>query len=83
MTEANVDIMPLAEFEREFKFLNPGQRVEYFRGFLMLTRNRKTELGRALCALGNRAWMEYRAGRCTLVQRRHGPEDYSYYAERI
>jgi hypothetical protein len=63
----------------------PGTVLEYHRGFLALDR---TTFGRfadtparaALGLLGNRAHDLAERGLVHLVQHRHGPEDYSYFA---
>ena len=64
---------------------DPGAVLEYHRGFLALDR---TAFGRfaeaptrtALSTLGNRAHDLAERGLVHLVQLRHGPEDYSYFA---
>ena len=63
----------------------PGAALEYHRGFLALDR---TAFGRladtparaALGLLGSRAHDLAERGLVHLVQHRHGPEDYSYFA---
>jgi hypothetical protein len=63
----------------------PGAVIEYNRGFLALDR---TAFGRfadtparaALSLLGARAHDLAERGLVHLVQHRHGPEDYSYFA---
>jgi DNA-directed RNA polymerase specialized sigma24 family protein len=61
----------------------PGDTLEYFRGFLVvdttpygsrLPENDRVELGR----LARRALWASERGLAHLVQRRHGPDDYSY-----
>lgn len=62
-----------------------GEVLEYHRGFLALDR---TAVGRfrdlaaraALTCLGDRAHDLAQRGLVHLVQRRHGPDDYSYLA---
>ena len=63
----------------------PGAVLEYYRGFLALDR---TAFGRfadtparvAVAQLGSRAHDLAERGLVHLVQHRHGPGDYSYYA---
>ena len=63
----------------------PGTVLEYHRGYLALDR---TAFGRladtparaALALLGTRAHDFAERGLVHLVQHRHGPEDYSYFA---
>jgi hypothetical protein len=63
----------------------PGEVLEYYRGFLALDR---TAFGRfgdtparaALAQLGSRAHDLAERGLVHLVQLRHGTEDYSYFA---
>jgi hypothetical protein len=63
----------------------PGAKLEYHRGFLALDR---TAFGRfadtpdraALAVLGSRAHDLAERGLVHLVQHRHGPDDYSYFA---
>ena len=63
----------------------PGAVLEYHRGFLALDRTAFGRLGdtpsrRALALLGSRAHDLAERGLVHLVQLRHGPEDYSYFA---
>ena len=63
----------------------PGDILEYHRGFLALDTmpqgTRLAERERAeLARVARRAWWAAEAGLIHLVQRRHGPEDYSYLA---
>jgi hypothetical protein len=64
---------------------SPGETIEYHRGFLVVDR---TPLGqpmtptdrRELDRTGKRAMRLAQQGLVHLVQRRHGPDDYSYLA---
>lgn len=63
----------------------PGAVLEYHRGYLALDRTAFGRLGDtpargALGLLGNRAHDLAERGLVHLVQHRHGPEDYSYFA---
>ena len=63
----------------------PGAVLEYHRGYLALDRTGFGRLGdtparAALGLLGSRAHDLAERGLVHLVQRRHGPEDYSYFA---
>lgn len=63
----------------------PGDVFEYYRGFLafdITTQNtRLGERERAeLARMARRAFLASETGLVHLVQRRHGPEDYSYLA---
>ncbi|HLI12757.1 MAG TPA: hypothetical protein VKY65_14285 [Alphaproteobacteria bacterium] len=63
----------------------PGERLEYHRGFLALDvteqGTRLAERDRTeLVRVARRAWWAAELGLVHLVQRRHGPDDYSYLA---
>ena len=63
----------------------PGDRIEYHRGFLALdsvpTATRLNPKDRSeLVKLGGRALWAAEQGLAHLVQRRHGPDDFSYIA---
>jgi len=63
----------------------PGDTIEYHRGFLALDTirdgSRLPEKERAeLSGVARRAWWASQAGLVHLVQRRHGRDDYSYFA---
>ena len=63
----------------------PGAVLEYHRGYLALDRTAFGRLGDtpargALGLLGSRAHDLAERGLVHLVQHRHGPEDYSYFA---
>jgi hypothetical protein len=63
----------------------PGEALEYYRGFLALDTfsqaQRLTERERAeLVRVARRAWWASEQKLIHLVQRRHGPHDYSYLA---
>lgn len=63
----------------------PGAVLEYHRGYLALDRTSfdrfaDTPARAALGLLGSRAHDLAERGLVHLVQHRHGPEDYSYYA---
>lgn len=63
----------------------PGDVLEYYRGFLAMDTfshaTRLTEHERAeLVHLARRAWWASEQKLIHLVQRRHGPDDYSYLA---
>jgi hypothetical protein len=62
---------------------SPGDSIEYHRGFLAvdiiphgsrLPEKDRLELGR----IARRAWWASERGLAHLIQRRHGPDDYSY-----
>ena len=64
---------------------DPGDRLEYHRGLLAVDRRENLSLlGNAdrleLCAIADRALALADEGRLLLVQKRHGPGDYSYLA---
>jgi hypothetical protein len=64
---------------------SPGEAIEYHRGFLVVDR---TSIGQPMTATdrreldrtGKRAMRLAERGLVHLVQRRHGPDDYSYLA---
>jgi hypothetical protein len=63
----------------------PGDTLEYYRGFLLVDANqhsgRLPEHDRAeLMRVARRAWLASEQELIHLVQRRHGPDDYSYLA---
>jgi hypothetical protein len=63
----------------------PGATLEYHRGYLALDRTAFGPFGdtparAALALLGSRAHDLAERGLVLLVQHRHGPEDYSYFA---
>lgn len=63
----------------------PGEALEYYRGFLALdTFSQATRLAERerveLVRLARRAWWAGEQKLIHLVQRRHGPDDYSYLA---
>jgi hypothetical protein len=63
----------------------PGAVLEYHRGYLALDRTAFGRLGdtparRELALLGSRAHDLAERGLIHVVQHRHGPEDYSYFA---
>jgi hypothetical protein len=63
----------------------PGEALEYHRGLLAVDRDRSVSmLGPRDCArigrLADRAYAAAEQGLLHLVQRRHGPDDFSYRA---
>jgi hypothetical protein len=63
----------------------PGEILEYFRGFLAMDTaskgSRLAERDRAeLARVARRAWWASEHQLVHLLQRRHGPDDYSYLA---
>ena len=73
------------EFEEWIEHTEPGQRVEYHRGYLVIDRARgfspfAEKLRRELDAVADRALVLAEDGRLLLVQQRHGYGDYSYFA---
>src|SRR4051812_48716643 len=75
--------------EREFVAwltrAKPSDRFQYHRGFLMrdivAQSSRLRERDRLeLVRLARRAWLAAREQLVHLVQRRHGPDDYTYFA---
>ena len=62
--------------------LNSGRRNQWFMyhvGFLYEDRPKSKRLN----ALAHTVYAEYKAGHCTLVQRRLGPGKYEYYAVKL
>ena len=73
------------DFCRRIGEADPGDRIEYHRGLLAADRARglsslanadRRELG----AIADRTLALAEEGRLLLVQKRHGPDDYSYLA---
>jgi hypothetical protein len=62
----------------------PGQRLAYHRGLLLRDRSPASELTagdrRAVAEIADAAFRVAEQGRALLVQRRHGPSDFSYLA---
>jgi hypothetical protein len=62
----------------------PGQRLAYHRGHLIWDRSPASDLAederRALAKVGDAVFAAAEGGRVHLVQRRHGPFDFSYLA---
>ena len=63
----------------------PSDRLEYYRGYVAVDRAKGgSDLGdrkrRELAAIADRALALAQEGRLLVVQKRHGPGDYSYYA---
>ena len=54
----------------------PGDLIVYHRGLLAADRAHSSELGQ----LANRAFATAEGGLVDLVQRRHGPDDFTYFA---
>jgi hypothetical protein len=75
-------MVTLAEFEAWYRSAQIGEALEYHRGFLAMDRalgsrlseERRKELDRVAHAVMDMAG----AGHVHLIQRRHGPDDYSY-----
>ncbi|MDI1286078.1 MAG: hypothetical protein PSV46_16960, partial [Reyranella sp.] len=64
---------------------SPGDTIEYHRGFLALNANidsqtPASDARRELARVARRAWWAASQGLVHLVQRRLGPDDYSYLA---
>lgn len=57
-----------------------GDRAEYYRGFLYTDRN-TTGYDREKLRVADMAWSAYEQSRATLMQKRNGPDDYSYIIE--
>lgn len=57
-----------------------GERAEYYRGFLFTDRQviPKNDKARDRVTVADIAWKAYEQSRGTLVQKRNGPDDYSY-----
>ena len=53
-----------------------GSTIQYYRGYLYADR----QLSETLDLLAKDVYQLYEEGRVTLVQKRHGEYDYSYYA---
>jgi len=68
-----------------------GDAITYARGMLACMREeniiaRRQDEAEPFAAEGAAAadaWQLYQAGKVTLVQRRHGPMDYSYIAQKL
>ena len=62
----------------------PGQRLAYHRGLLLRDRSPASKLAggdrRALARIADAVFQAAEQGRVLLVQRRHGPFDFSYLA---
>lgn len=56
-----------------------GERMEYWRGYLWADCH-GTHDDAPVKGVRRTAWRLYQLGRVLLVQKRHGDEDYSYYA---
>lgn len=74
-----------AEFCAWLGQASPGERIEYFRGFLVVDTARDSSTlpepeRKELVRLGRRAWWAYEKGLVHLVQRRHGAGCFSYLA---
>jgi hypothetical protein len=91
MTSTIVQLPPLRLRLTEIEFCGwlgqagPGDRIEYYRGFLapdsMPAAQRLPERDcRELLKLARRALWAAEQNLLHLVQRRHGPDDYSYIA---
>jgi hypothetical protein len=79
-------ILSFADLDRWFSTSSPGDRVSYFRGFLALDRGPGSRLGEEsgleLDRVATAVMAMAAAGHVHLVQRRHGPNDYTYVAVR-
>lgn len=76
--------IPLATFNRWLLRALPGQQLEYHRGLLVRDRSPASELAegdrRALAEVADAVFRAAEDGSVHLVQRRHGPFDFSYLA---
>ena len=73
-----------ADLENWLAVAAPGDALVYYRGFLAMDRGVGSRLGederRELCRVAGSAMTLVRSGHVHLVQRRHGPDDYTYIA---
>lgn len=76
--------LTLGHLERFLSTANAGDMIEYFRGFLALDRGAGSrfgdDAGEELDHIATALMVLAEAGRVHLVQRRHGPFDYTYFA---
>ena len=76
--------LTLAALERFLSTAKAGDTIEYFRGFLCLDRGAGSRFGdnagEVLDHIATALMTMAEAGRVHLVQRRHGPFDYTYLA---
>ena len=88
-TPTQVLVIDKARFEAWLQTTRPGSLIEYHRGHLCVDRQQKFDApdnapeNKARSALNDLATRALRAaerGLVHLVQRRHGPEDFSYIA---
>ena len=77
-------VLPAALFRAWVARANPGERLEYHRGFLTVDRSRGSRLAehdrRALAELAGATRDAAEADQVHLVQRRNGPADFSSLA---
>lgn len=66
-------------FNRWLYAVEPGTKLEYHRGFLAIDREKMTKDQHNLCV---DAYIAAERGIVHIVQKRHGPLDYSYIAVR-
>jgi hypothetical protein len=78
------DLISIAEFRGWLARAEAGPWFEYHRGHLIWDRSPSSELPegdrRALTRIANAVFQAAEEGRVHLVQRRHGPFDFSYLA---
>ena len=76
--------LTLGDLERFLSTAQAGDTIEYFRGFLCLDRGAGSRFGdnagEVLDHIATALMTMAEAGRVHLVQRRHGPYDYTYLA---
>ena len=76
--------LTLGDLERFLSTAKAGDTIEYFRGFLCLDRGAGSrfgdDAGEVLDHIATALMAMAEAGRVHLVQRRHGPFDYTYLA---
>lgn len=72
-------MMTAAQFKTKLAMAERRERIVYHRGgILMDERQRLVELDK----VADEAWKAMKAHRCLLFQIKHGPNDYSYVAQR-
>jgi hypothetical protein len=75
-------MMTASEFHAWVAVAGDGEQVEYHRGHLAKDRVGNGDRHQSIDQLATAALKASEAGDVALVQRRHGPADYAYYAVR-
>ena len=79
-------MLSIKKFEEWILKSKPGDKISYYRGYIMAPHIQKfspTTDERRVGNLKNRVYHAYDNGVVTLVQRRHGDLDYEYIAVKI